>query len=182
MLLRAGRGRGRDASALHRLGAVALVLLVLRPELADDLGARLSFLAVAGLLAVARLPGGGPVAPVGAFLVTAPLVAETFGRVQPWGLLLTPLLVPLVAAVLALGAVLVLPGALLAGLDPLGGPLLAGAAGLLGRLLEEAALRCPQPLEPGPLPLPGSVAGLLVLGALLALPAALPSRVREATP
>ena len=45
-----------------------------------------------------------------------------------------------------------------------------------------AHARVPQPLEPGPLPLPGSVAGLLVLGALLALPAALPSRVREATP
>ena len=129
-----GLGIGRAPSALHRLAVVALLLLIWDPSLGRSLSAQLSFLAVAGLLAAGAAvpPRLAPLAaPAGAFLATAPLVGETFGVVQPWGVVVTPLLVPLVAVVLGLGGALALTGPLLTPLDGLLGPVLDGAAALL---------------------------------------------------
>ncbi|MDG2149988.1 MAG: ComEC/Rec2 family competence protein [Planctomycetota bacterium] len=161
---------GRAGHALPRLLAVALALAVISPRLAQDLGAQLSFLAVGGLLAAVRLVRGGWLGPAGAFLTTAPLCLEVFGRVQPWGLLITPLLVPAVALLLITGVVAVFPGMLLAGLDPLTGPLLRGSADALTWLLHASAFYVPAPWTPPPFPLPGALVSLAVLAALLALP------------
>jgi ComEC/Rec2-related protein len=161
---------GRLGAPLHRLAAVALLLAVVSPELAQDVGAQLSFLAVAGLLAAARLAPGGWLGPAGAFLATAPLCLELFGRVQPWGLIITPLLVPAVGLVLISGLVAVLPGAWLAGLDPVTGPLLRTAADGLARLLHACAWICPPPLTPPPFPIPGGLVSLAVVAALIVLP------------
>ena len=180
LALSVGLSRGRLSRPLHRLGAVALVLAVTAPQLADDLGAQLSFLAVAGLLAALRAVRGGWLAPVGAFLATAPLCVEVFGRVQPWGLLATPLLVPFVATVLVVGLIAVLPGESLAVLDPLTGPVLRSAAASLEQLLLSAAWFLPPPLQPPAFPLPGGLVSLAVVAALLALPARHASRDRIA--
>jgi len=171
LLFLVGGRLGRQPSALHRLGSVALVLAVASPGLEYELSTQLSFLAMAGLLAVGRLPGGRLLAPLGAFLATAPLCAHTFGQLQPWGVLVTPLLVPPMAAVLALGLVAVLPLELFSALDPLTGPPLRAAADVLELGVEQLAYVCPAPLVPRPLPVGPLPATLLVLGALLALPA-----------
>jgi ComEC/Rec2-related protein len=168
--LTAGLLTGRTGHTLHRLLAVALILAVISPKLAQDLGAQLSFLAVGGLLAAARLVRGGWLGPAGAFLTTAPLCLEVFGRVQPWGLLITPLLVPAIALLLITGLVAVFPGQLLVGFDPLTGPLLRGSAEALEWLLHISAFCFPPPWTPPPFPLPGAFISLVVLAALLALP------------
>ncbi len=165
-----GLASGRLGAGLPRLAAIALVLLTLSPTLREDLGAQLSFLAVAGLLAAARLLRGGLLGPSGAFLATAPLCLETFGRVQPWGLLITPFLVPAVAAVLLTGLLAVFPGETLSLLDPVTSPLLNAAADGLAWQLRAAAWLCPAPLTPPPFPLPGLWVSLLVVAALVALP------------
>ncbi|MCB9897225.1 MAG: ComEC/Rec2 family competence protein [Planctomycetes bacterium] len=172
VLLTYGRLSARPLTPLRRLLSVALIVLAVDPSLVDDAGTRLSFLGVAGLLAALRLPGrrvAVALAPAGAFLVTAPLCVELFGRVQPWGVLLTPLLAPLVGVVLLTGLVAIVPGPALAVLDPLTGPLLDHAARGLGLLLEWAEILLPPPLTPPPLPIPGLLGSLMVLAALLAL-------------
>ena len=165
--------RGPPAAPLARLGLVALVLAVLQgPGFVQSLSGRLSFLAVGGLLAgIATAPRwlAWCVGPAGAVLATAPLCASVFGEVQPMGLLVTPLLTPLVAAVLALGSVAVLPGPSFAALDPLLGPALDSTAGWLLAAVDWAARMAPRPLHPGPPPIEPTVLGLLIVGALAAL-------------
>ena len=163
---------GRRADGLHRLGVVALVLLVTVPGVQHDVSAQLSFAAVAGLLALARGRRGAlawMLAPAGAFLATAPLAAELFGRVQPWGVAVTPLLLPWVAGRLALGLPCILTGDLTAPLDGVTGPALGFLAGGLERTLEELAVRLPPPWHPPPPPLPGWLLSTLVVAALWVL-------------
>ena len=169
----------RGQSPLHRLAVVALLLLVWQPGLQHDLGARLSFLAVAGFVSALSL--GPPrlrwlTASAGAFLSTAPLAAETFGRVQPWGLLVTPIALPLVSLLLLLGLVTVIPGSALSVLDPVTGPALDATAGVLQQGLALAAGLLPAPRQPAPLPLDGTLASMIVVAALIALAQTLGSR------
>ena len=167
-----GLRRARPCDGLLRLLGVALLLECWRPGMLRELSAQLSFLAVAGLVAGARLARGRAaalLAPAGAFLATAPLCAETFGVVQPAGILVTPLLTPLLALVLVASLLAVLPGALLSGLDPLLAPVLQGGLDALRWLLQLAADVCPPPLAPPPPPLPGLLLSLLVVAALLVL-------------
>jgi len=168
-----GLRTGCAAASLHRLAVVALAMEAWQPGLHRELGAQLSFLAVAGLLATSRLARGPLalfVAPSGAFLATAPLIAETFGIVQPFGIAATPLLVPLVGALMGLGLVAIVPGDLLAGLDPLTGPALSMCATSLRAALAALAEWAPAPWQPAPLPWPGWVVSLAVVAALWALP------------
>jgi competence protein ComEC len=172
VLLFAGLRHARLATAIHRLLAVALLLEAWQPGLHRDLSAQLSFLAVAGLILGARLvrgPAAALIGPCGAFLATAPICAETFGRVAPFGVLATPLIVPFVGLILCVGLVAVLPGALLGALDPLSGPLLDGAASLMRWTLRQLAEWGPAPLRPPPPPLPGWILSLLVIGSLAVL-------------
>lgn len=171
-LLAVGARLSRPADSLRRLAAVALLMECWQPGLHRDLSAQLSFLAVAGLVAGARLVRGPAtlvLGPVGAVLATAPLCAEVFGRFQPWGLVVTPLLTPPLALLLVLSLVSVLPGALFSALDPLVAPVLDGTLDLLRTLVEACARCCPPPLHPPPPPLPGALLSLLVVAALVAL-------------
>jgi ComEC/Rec2-related protein len=172
LLLAAGTRLARPASGLRRLAAVALLMECWQPGLHLDLSAQLSFLAVAGLIAGARLVRGPAVlllGPVGAVLATAPLCAEVFGTFQPWGLLVTPLLTPPLAVLLVLSLVAVLPGPLLSALDPLTAPMIEGSLDVLRGLTETCARLCPPPLHPPPPPAPGILLSLLVVAALVAL-------------
>jgi predicted membrane metal-binding protein len=172
-LLLLGAARlARPADSLHRLAGIALLMLCWQPALRDSLSAQLSFLAVAGLIAGARLgPGALALAtgPLGAWLATAPLCVEVFGITQPAGLLVTPLLTPPLAAVLILSLVAVLPGTLFCILDPLVAPLLQGSLQALRWVVTSCARIVPAPLRPPPPPLPGALLGLLVVAALVAL-------------
>jgi ComEC/Rec2-related protein len=172
VLLAVGARLSRPADGLRRLAAVALLMECWQPGLHRDLSAQLSFLAVAGLVAGARLlrgPATLVLGPVGAVLATAPLCAEVFGRFQPWGLVVTPLLTPPLAVLLVLSLVSVLPGGLFSALDPLIAPVLDGTLDLLRSLVDVCARWCPPPLHPPPPPLPGVLLSLLVVAALVAL-------------
>jgi len=172
VLLSAGARLSRPADGLRRLAAVALLMECWQPGLHSDLSAQLSFLAVAGLIAGARLvrgPAALVLGPMGAVLATAPLCAEVFGRFQPWGLVVTPLLTPPLAVLLVLSLVCVLPGALFSALDPLLAPVLEACLDLLRTIVDTCARWCPAPLRPPPPPLPGVLLSLLVVAALIAL-------------
>jgi len=172
-----GLRTARRSSGLRRLAVVALLMEAWEPGLHHQLSAQLSFLAVAGLIAAAgmvRPPLGLMLAPCGAFLATAPLCAETFGRVAPFGLLATPVLVPFVTVILAVGLVAILPGSLFAALDPLTGPILDTTADALLAVSAWLARVAPAPLRPPPPCLPGCLVGLAVVAAMVAL-----SRVRR---
>jgi ComEC/Rec2-related protein len=182
-LLRAliGRGlgalfhrRARASDPLAQLLLVALLLTVLMgPEFLSSLSARLSFLAVGGLVGGARLlPWNAAsllLGPAGAVLATAPLCVEHFGNVAPLGILLTPLLAPAVAAILALGSLAVLPGETFVALDPLLQPLLRGVTELLLWAVHTAADLAPAPLRPAPPPWDPTLMGLGVVAALAVL-------------
>ncbi|MCA9316725.1 MAG: ComEC/Rec2 family competence protein, partial [Planctomycetes bacterium] len=123
LLVLFARSRGRGAAAASVLVAAGLALLALDATRAGDLGTWLSFLAVAGILALraplrlALVPPpplvlAGYLAPrkapvrsalavsLAAWLATAPLVATAFGRLAPAGPFLAVLLVPLVGVLL----------------------------------------------------------------------------------
>lgn len=149
-LLAAGAA-GRTCSGWQRLGLAGLALLLYNPHLVFDLGFRLSFLATAGIVAVAapcaralgRAEGRGLVRRAGAALVssvgvsvaatwgTLPLAVTSFS-VIPW---LSPLVnvaaVPLGAAVLTL----TLAGLILGEMWDAGGAALVGAGRWCARLL-----------------------------------------------
>jgi len=165
---------GRPVAPLPNLVLVALLLAVLAgPERLRSLSAQLSFLAVGGLIGGARITSFTPAAallgPAGAVLAIAPLCAETFGQVQPLGILLTPLLTPLVALILALGSVSVLPGELCSCLDPLLRPALVGCSEALLELVHAAAALAPAPLRPIAPPVDPFLMGLAVVWALSVL-------------
>lgn len=172
ILVAAGARLARPADSLLRLAAIALVMECWQPDLHTSLSAQLSFLAVGGLIAGARIRPG-PFAlltgPLGAFLATAPLCVEVFGMTQPCGVLVTPLLTPPLAAVLGLSLLSVLPGALFSALDPLVAPALAASVEALRWITVACAQLVPPPLRPPPPPVPGALLGLAVIAALVAL-------------
>ena len=182
----AARLSASPAPPLHRLAAVFLLMEAWTPGLHGELSVQLSFLSLAGLLCAVRLVRG-PLALVaagaGAFLATAPLCAETFGSVQPWGVVVTPLTVPPVGLILGVGLIALVPVSTFSALDALSQPLLEGAGTALRELLAMLARRLPAPLSPPPLPAPGWAVSLLVVAALAALshgPWRLPARGRIA--
>ncbi|MEO6595327.1 MAG: ComEC/Rec2 family competence protein, partial [Planctomycetota bacterium] len=100
---------GRPCGLATGLLAPALVTCLLQPEALLGPSFLLSYAAVFGLAMAARTgddsPGWrwfyGPLwASVWATLLTAPLTLLFFGQLAPWTVLLTPLLAPLVAAML----------------------------------------------------------------------------------
>jgi competence protein ComEC len=110
----AGRAFDLAGDAANTLGLAALVLLVLRPAHAWDVGFQLSFGATLGiLLLVGPLGRGVPalplradlalVASVAAQAVLSPLLALQFHRLAPGALLLNLAAVPLSGAVLLAG-------------------------------------------------------------------------------
>jgi len=176
----AARVLGRPAPPLHRLAAVFLLMEAWSPGMHAGLAVQLSFLSLAGLLGAVRLVRGPlavVAAGVGAFLATAPLCAEVFGRVQPLGVLVTPLTIPLMGVLLGVGLVALVPVSAFSALDPLSKPLLEWSATGLRGLLAWLARELPAPLRPPPLPLPGWLASLAVVAALAALAHALRGRL-----
>ena len=113
-----GRCLGREGDPLNGLAVIAAALVAYRPAALHDPGFQLTFLATAGILALAgpiarALPLGGPLAgslavSVSAYLVTAPVVAFHFRWVAPVGLLSNLVAVPLCAGVLLSGYAAVL--------------------------------------------------------------------------
>ncbi|MGQ0553698.1 MAG: ComEC/Rec2 family competence protein [Planctomycetota bacterium] len=172
-LARAGLLCGRlGGGALRRLAVVALLMECWQPGLHRELSAQLSFLAVAGLIAGARLvrgAGSGFAGGCGAFLATAPLCAEIFGRVQPLGVLVTMLLSPAVSLILIMGLLALLPLGAFSALDAVVGPALRLSAEGFVKLLELSAVHCPALWQPRAAPLPGWLLSLLVVAALCGL-------------
>lgn len=160
---------GRTSDALDRLGVAAVTLAAWSPDVRDDLGARLSFCAVAGLVATGRaLPRRlAALAPVGAFVATAPLCVETFGFVQPLGVVWSWFLGPLVALVMGLGLLVLFapPSAV----DPWLGAALSHSASALETGFTWAAAASPAPLRPSAPPWGGWVTSVLVVALLLAV-------------
>lgn len=156
ILFSAARDRSRAVNGFQVLGLTAVVLLLVNPASLFDIGAQLSFLAVAAIFAaqplLARIDGalslreraaqGIPtpvairfvfflrrwllkgVAIAGAvWLFTLPLSAGTFHVIAPWGILMTLLLIPVIAAAMLSGLVLLIVGFLI----PLAAPIPAVA-------------------------------------------------------
>lgn len=109
-------GRGPDRAAT--LAAAALVLLVSRPQVLFDIGFQLSFAATWGLLYVApvlrpRLARLGPLlapalaATLGAQIAVAPLLAAHFQVLLLAGVLANALALPVIAALVPAGFVLI---------------------------------------------------------------------------
>ena len=114
MVVLAARAAGRSVDALSALGLASAMLVVADPPLAWNLGFQLSVLATAGLVALGppmarHLPGPrwlarGAGASLGAYLATAPVLADAFGRLAPAGLVANLVAAPLCAACLATAA------------------------------------------------------------------------------
>ena len=101
----------RERRPVPIIALAALVLVAIEPAAAAQLSFQLSFLALLGVLAgariAARLPpglsrwiGGAVLCSVGAQVATAPLVLTTFGALYPGSVLLAPLLMPAVTVFL----------------------------------------------------------------------------------
>ncbi|MEZ5965680.1 MAG: ComEC/Rec2 family competence protein [Planctomycetota bacterium] len=113
-LLLAAQRAGRHLPAVAALAAPGVLTAVLQPRDVTSASFALSYAAVAGL-ALAPVPSRGTgarrvltyalQASAWATLATAPFTLHLFGQVAPWTILATPLLSPLVAAMLALGLV-----------------------------------------------------------------------------
>lgn len=152
----AGGLLSRGRSAPNALGAAALLTLAPRPEGIEDPGLQLSFAATAAILLLASrgpIRRGGVLAVSGAaFLGVAPLLARSFHRVAPVGILASALCAPLAAAAL-------LAGALAMSLESLAPGLGAPAGNLAGwitvAMLRLAALGEAIPLGSWPTPGPG---------------------------
>jgi competence protein ComEC len=113
---------GRRASRLYALGFAALVLLVLEPGIAADIGWQLSFAAVLGILLLAaplrtaierrigdrgwrRAAAEAAAMTIAASLATAPLIAFHFEAISTTTLLANLLALPAVAPAMWLGMV-----------------------------------------------------------------------------
>lgn len=143
-----GRVLNRDGNAVNTVTVIAAALAAAQPSLLADVGFRLTFLAVFGILLLAgpiadlvplhRSVGTSVGVSAGAYLATVCAVAWHFGRLAPVALVSNLVAVPLCGWILAAG------GAALA-LEPvpLAGPLSARAAeagvGLLLGVADAAA-------------------------------------------
>jgi len=171
-----GRALDLDADLANLLGLAALVLLVHRPSAVADVGFQLSFGATLGILLltpalVERLP---PLplrlelplaASLAAQAAITPLLVFHFNRLAPAALVLNLVAVPLSAAVLLTGSLVLLAALLLPVLAPWMGDLAWIAAHALlvsGRPGRWSALDVRAP-APGALAVAVYVAGLLLL-------------------
>ena len=138
-----GRALEQDACPVNLLAAAACLLLVHRPSAACDLGFQLSFAATLGILLftgaiVRRLPvlpfrvELALAASLAAQVTLLPLLAHSFHRLAPAALLLNLAAVPLSGALLLVGLVVVLAGAV--------SPALATAVGYAAWLVGHALL------------------------------------------
>ena len=109
----------RERRPVPIISLAALILLAIDPAAAAQLSFQLSFLALLGVLAGARIAsrlppglsrwvGGAVLCSIGAQTATAPLVLTTFGELYPGSVLLAPVLMPAVTiflvAALGVGA------------------------------------------------------------------------------
>lgn len=146
----AGLAAGRPARSPAALGAAVVVLLVVDPWLAGELGFALSVAATAGIVLLggplaqrwsARL-GRGPAAalavPVAAQLACGPLVLAVSGTVTPWGVVANVVAAPAVAPATLLG----LLAAVLAPWSPALAAPVAAAAGAACWWIGAVARRC----------------------------------------
>lgn len=154
-LLQGALAAGSAYAGLNALAAAAFGMLVWNPAWLGDAGFRLSFIAVAAILAwgvplCRRLRTGWRivdalvdtwVAGFAAALATAPSVSHIFGIVPVAGLLLGPVVVPLAGATVLFGLlVLLMP---VPAWVPVWRWLGEGAAGLLDRMAQAfAAMPC----------------------------------------
>jgi competence protein ComEC len=135
--------------------ALATELGVLPPRPAD-LGLILSYAATGALLLVARRKGGSPLTrtlrvSLAATCATSPWLHAVQGTVEPWSVLLTPLLGLVLPVRLLLAALVLFPGA---------GPAAAALLGWLGAA-EGALLEAASRLPASPLLLPEASSTLL---------------------
>ena len=137
----------RERRPVPVVGLAALILLVLDPAAARQLSFQLSFLALLGVLAGARVAqrmpsgvlrylGGAVVCSIGAQLATAPLVLTTFGALYPGSVLLAPVLMPTVTVFLIAALGVGLSGQV-AGVSPSG---IAGAVLNLAYIILETGI------------------------------------------
>ena len=120
-MLLASRCLGRYNSPLNSLAVAAIVILLLRPSAISDVGFRLSFAAVIGILVFApalnpfadsrpwlKSLGAAVAVPLSATLTTAPIVAATFGTFPllflPANIVASVLFTPFYALALAVAA------------------------------------------------------------------------------
>lgn len=144
VVLLAGRALDLDSDAVNLLALAGLLLLAYRPSSVADVGFQLSFGATLGIvLLTRRIAAGWPRLPLrvetavaaslAAHVALLPLLAAHFNRLSPAAVVLNLAAVPLSAAVLGAG-LLVLPVAAVA-------PALAPAVGDVAWLAAHALLR-----------------------------------------
>jgi competence protein ComEC len=119
----------READAWNSLALSALLILLWQPLFLFDAGFRLTFVATAGILSALRLAPPDRLATpwrwamrallasAAAFLTTAPILASTFHRISPVGVLANLVIVPVSGLLTAAGMLFallatVIPGAL----------------------------------------------------------------------
>ena len=174
----------RPIPAGQAIGLSALVLFLADPKQVYSIGTVLTFAAVGGIALLTepirrRLPArpdglfSGLATSLAAQCATAPVVFWRFNVVSAGAWLTAPLAIPLSAALIALGALLLL-------LFALGLPtaLPAGLFAFLSRSLEFLADRAAGAAFLRPTP---PLAGVIAVGALTAGAAALPARFRSAS-
>jgi competence protein ComEC len=137
----------READSLNTLALSALGLAIWQPLVLFDVGFQLTFVATwailvaVGLVPLGRLPAAWRwgaasfVLSVAAFLGTAPILASTFHRISPVGILANLLIVPLSGLLTGAGMLF----ALLATVTPRSLSLFAALIGLLIDLLVDVA-------------------------------------------
>lgn len=160
---------GRRTSSFNTLAAAALVVLMLNPADLFQVGAQLSFLAVATLMAVHAVAQARPVDPLkqlirhtrplpqrflrklvdwftglmlaglAIWLVALPLILYHFQLVSPAGIVLTPLLIPLLSIALFAGMVVLGAGWLCPPLAEAAGRCAGLALGLLETSVQRVA-------------------------------------------
>ena len=171
----------RDREPLNLLALSGIVILAVDPFQAFSVSFQLSYLALAGILAIGPLvqrPLAGHVprvllaplaASIGAQVATLPVVITVFGAWYPSGILAGIVLVPLVTVFLGLGLGWLVLSPLLAQ-----GPVQAACAAVFGalyRVIEGTATTLGR--LPGIVPGPGSAAIIAAIAGLLAAAAGL---------
>lgn len=181
LLVATAIARGRRPTIAAALALPALVTALVAPKDLLSISFCLSYAAVVGLAAAGafRRPEGlwqhlvqALRASAWATIATAPFALAFFGQLAPWTVLGTPLLAPIVAAMLALGVLTAGLGVLLPALAPLPaaplGFLAEGYAAAVRTIAELPAAPIHAPLAP---PLSVLVAwSLLAVGVLVARP------------
>jgi competence protein ComEC len=172
-LLLLGPRLRRPGNGLNSLSVVAFLMMVEDPQVAGEIGFRLTVLATAGILVVLRLREGGEPSPlwgavrvsVAASLTTLVVVAPAFAFVSPMGVLLNLPALPWVTAALAACLLWLGLGVLL----PVAAPVGLALLDVLARPLDWLLLLPAHPLVSLPLSLAPWAAASLAAGLALAV-------------